>query len=317
MPEFTGHIPVLYQQSLDAMQLKNGSVVIDGTLGGAGHAKGILERITPGGILIGVDKDEDAISRGELRLKEYAKNIVLVHSDFKETSDIKHLLGEQLGEPLVDAVLLDLGVSSFQLDQAERGFSYQDDTKLDMRMDRSVDLTAAQVVNNYSQQALTKVINDYGEERWAARIAEFIVKAREEKKIDTTGQLVRVIKQAIPKGARSDGPHPAKRTFQAIRIEVNGELAGLREAIENYARLLKKGGRLAIITFHSLEDRIVKQEMKRLNNPCECPRDFPVCVCGKKPLLKVITRKPILPDAEEIENNSRARSAKLRVAERI
>ena len=224
---------------------------------------------------------------------------------------------ETLGIQTVDGVLLDLGVSSKQLDDGERGFSYMQDAPLDMRMDRRNPRTAAEIVNQYSQEELRRIIQDYGEERWSARIASFIVQEREKEPIRTTGDLVRIIKEAVPKGARQDGPHPAKRTFQALRIEVNQELSILEGAIRDMAERLSPGGRICILTFHSLEDRIVKQTFRSLENPCTCPKDFPVCVCGKKQVLRVITRKPILPGAEEVKENPRSRSAKLRIAERV
>lgn len=308
----SGHVPVLYGETLKALNLENGKVIVDGTLGGAGHAQGILERIMPDGRLVGIDKDAAAIERCTLRLAEYKERVTLVHSDFKRIREV--LAG--LGIREIDGAVLDLGVSSFQLDEGERGFSYNEDAPLDMRMDRGSDFSARTVVNEYTEEELHRVIREFGEERWAARIAQFIVKERQNGSVDTTGQLTEIIKKAIPAAARRDGPHPAKRTFQAIRIEVNGELAGLEKAIEDYVSVLKSGGRLAVITFHSLEDRIVKQTYRRLFDPCECPKDFPVCVCGKKSQVRIITRKPILPDEEELEKNPRARSAKLRVAEK-
>ncbi|MEG1472566.1 MAG: 16S rRNA (cytosine(1402)-N(4))-methyltransferase RsmH [Christensenella sp.] len=308
----SGHVPVLYEKTLELINLENGKLIVDGTLGGAGHAQGILERISPDGKLIGIDKDAAAIERCTKRLEQYKEQITLVHSDFKQ---IKQVL-ETLGIKEIDGAVLDLGVSSFQLDEGERGFSYNADAALDMRMDRDSAFSAYDVVNEYSQDDLCRVIRDYGEEKWAARIAQFIVQERKISSIGTTGQLTEVIKKAIPAGARRNGPHPSKRTFQAIRIEVNGELSGLSEAIEDYVSVLASGGRLAIITFHSLEDRIVKQTFRKLFDPCECPKDFPVCVCGKTSQVKLITRKPLLPTEAELETNPRARSAKLRVAEK-
>ncbi|MEF9988748.1 MAG: 16S rRNA (cytosine(1402)-N(4))-methyltransferase RsmH, partial [Christensenella sp.] len=302
----------LYEKTLELINLENGKLIVDGTLGGAGHAQGILERISPDGKLIGIDKDAAAIERCTKRLEQYKEQIILVHSDFKQ---IKQVL-ETLGIKEIDGAVLDLGVSSFQLDEGERGFSYNADAALDMRMDRDSAFSAYDVVNEYSQDDLCRVIRDYGEEKWAARIAQFIVQERKVSSIGTTNQLTEVIKKAIPAGARRNGPHPSKRTFQAIRIEVNGELSGLSEAIEDYVSVLASGGRLAIITFHSLEDRIVKQTFRRLFDPCECPKDFPVCVCGKTSQVKLITRKPLLPTEAELETNPRARSAKLRVAEK-
>lgn len=312
MSETKGHIPVLYEEALQMLHLKPGMTAVDGTLGGAGHAQGIIERVQPGGKLIEIDKDAAAIRRGKERLAEYGNCVTFAHDDYKNITTIL----EKLEIERIDAALLDLGVSSFQLDEGDRGFSYNIDAPLDMRMDMKHDLDAKVVVNEYSEEALSKIIKEYGEERWAKRIAEFIVKARKEKRIETTGALVSVIKAAVPKGARQDGPHPAKRTFQAIRIEVNGELEALAGAVEDFTGALKSGGRLAVITFHSLEDRIVKQTMKKLYDPCECPKDFPVCACGKESLAKIITKKPVLPAKQEIEGNPRARSAKLRVLEK-
>ncbi len=312
MTGFEGHLPVLYEETLDMLQLKNGSVVVDGTLGGAGHAGGILKRIAPYGRLIGIDKDGDAIERCKERL-EGLESVTFVRDDFKNITEVL----SSLGIDGIDGAVLDLGVSSFQLDEAERGFSYMQDAPLDMRMDARQELDAEYIVNSYSKEQLTKIIRDYGEERWAARIAEFIVKERTQERVETTGQLVSIIKKAVPKGARKDGPHPAKRTFQAIRIEVNGELDKLAEALEDYAKALKSGGRLAVITFHSLEDRIVKQTFKRLQDPCECPKEFPMCVCGKTGTVTVVTRKPVLPGDTELGENPRARSARLRVIEKL
>lgn len=308
----SGHVPVLYQKTLEALKLESGMVIVDGTLGGAGHARGILESITPDGRLIGIDKDMAAIERCEKRLAEYRENITLVHSDFKQ---IRKVLRE-LGIDKVDGAILDLGVSSFQLDEGDRGFSYNADAPLDMRMDRTSPVCAYDVINGYTQEELCRVIREYGEEKWAARISQFVVQERKNENIETTGQLTEIIKKAIPAGARREGPHPAKRTFQAIRIEVNGELTGLKEAIEDYVSVLKSGGRLAVITFHSLEDRIVKQTYRKLADPCECPKDFPICICGKESQIRIVTRKPEMPEKEELEENPRARSAKLRVAEK-
>ena len=307
-----GHVPVLYQEMLEMLNLGDGKIIVDGTLGGGGPADGILQQIGPNGKLVGIDRDAAAIERCARRLSVYGSKATLVHDNFKR---IKPIL-KGLGIEKIDGAVLDLGVSSFQLDEGERGFSYNAEAPLDMRMDRGNPLSAYEVVNGYSEDELKRVIREYGEERWAARIAQFITKERETKKIETTKELTEIIKQAIPAAARREGPHPAKRTFQAIRIEVNAELTGLREALEDYVSVLRSGGRLAVITFHSLEDRIVKQTFKRLFDPCECPKDFPVCVCGKVSQIKIITRKPILPEAEELEKNPRARSAKLRVAEK-
>ena len=285
---------------------------MDGTLGGAGHAAEVLKRLGPDGRLIGIDQDEVAVANGQEKLGMFS-NVTIVRDNFRNFAAIMETLGIQT----VDGVLLDLGVSSKQLDDGERGFSYMQDAPLDMRMDRRNPRTAAEIVNQYSQEELRRIIQDYGEERWSARIASFIVQEREKEPIRTTGDLVRIIKEAVPKGARQDGPHPAKRTFQALRIEVNQELSILEGAIRDMAERLSPGGRICILTFHSLEDRIVKQTFRSLENPCTCPKDFPVCVCGKKQVLRVITRKPILPGAEEVKENPRSRSAKLRIAERV
>lgn len=306
------HMPVLYEESLNALQLANGKTIVDGTLGGCGHAKSILKGILPDGKLIGIDKDPTAIKRAEEVFKTHQQNVELVQGDFKDIH--QHL--EMLGIDGIDGALLDLGVSSYQLEQAERGFSYMQDAPLNMRMDITGERNAAYVVNRYTQEELARVIQEYGEERWAKRIAEFIATARVQEEIATTGQLVDIIKKAVPKSARKDGPHPAKRTFQAIRIEVNGELAGLANALEDYVQALRSGGRLAVITFHSLEDRIVKQVFKKMYDPCECPKDVP-CFCGKVGTIKLVTRKPITPGGVELEENPRARSAKLRVIEKL
>lgn len=307
------HRTVLLEETIDTLRLRSGMTVVDGTLGGGGHAEAILKSITPGGKLIGIDKDEYAIGRAKERLKEFNGSAVYINEDFK---DIKGIL-DMLDIHGMDGAVLDLGVSSFQIDQCNRGFSYKQDSRLDMRMNIKDKKCAAGVVNSYSQQDLERIFLDYGEERWAARIAEFIVRERRLRPIETTGHLVEVIKKAVPSGARKDGPHPARRCFQALRIEVNGELDALKTALSAFVQAMNNGARLAVITFHSLEDRIVKQEFKRFEDPCECPKSFPVCVCGKKPLGKVVTRKPILPSDSEIEGNSRSRSAKLRVFEAV
>ncbi|MBQ7064002.1 MAG: 16S rRNA (cytosine(1402)-N(4))-methyltransferase RsmH [Firmicutes bacterium] len=306
------HISVLREECIHELHIQPNGIYVDGTLGGAGHAYEICRRLTPEGRLIGIDQDQEAVENGRIRLAEFP-NVTIVRDNFRNIREVLRELGVQQ----VQGFLLDLGVSSKQLDDAGRGFSYMHDAPLDMRMDNRSDLDAAKVVNTYSQEELKQVIEDYGEEHWAARIAEFIVRERMQQPIQTTGDLVRIIKAAIPRGAREDGQHPAKRTFQAIRIEVNHELTILDQALSDMCELLAPGGRICVITFHSLEDRIVKQTFKRLENPCICPKEFPVCVCGRKPLIKNLTRKPILPAAEEIENNPRSRSAKLRVAERL
>jgi 16S rRNA (cytosine1402-N4)-methyltransferase len=308
------HIPVLLNECIDGLNIKPDGIYVDCTLGGAGHSSEIAARLSENGKLIGIDQDANAIAAAKARLSSYS-NVVYVRSNFSEIETIAKDLS--LYSSGVDGFLLDIGVSSHQLDEADRGFSYNYDAPLDMRMDQRNSLSAHVVVNTYSAENLTRIIRDYGEERWAKRIAEFIVAEREKKPIDTTFELVSVIKKAVPKAARADGPHPAKRTFQAIRIEVNGELAILEKSLKSMVDLLKVGGRLCIITFHSLEDRIVKNTFRELENPCTCPRDFPVCVCGKKPMVKIITRKPIVSGEDELSDNRRAHSAKLRIVERI
>lgn len=308
-----GHLPVLFEETIEGLDLFPGLTVADGTLGGGGHARGILSRIMPGGTFIGIDRDEAAIERVEPIASECHGNVFLVHSDFREIDGI--LSGLNISG--VDRAVLDLGVSSFQLEEADRGFSYQQDAPLDMRMDQSAGATAADIVNTYTQSELTRVLRTYGEEKWSARIADFIVQKRAKAPILTTGQLSEVVRAAVPAAARRDGPHPAKRTFQALRIEVNDELSGLGEALERYVQALRSGGRLAVITFHSLEDRIVKQSFQKLANPCICPPDLPVCACGRKPQVRILTRKPVVAGSAELTRNSRARSAKLRIAQKI
>jgi 16S rRNA (cytosine1402-N4)-methyltransferase len=307
------HLPVLLAECIENLKPAPGKIMVDGTLGGGGHAEEILKRILPGGLLVGLDKDETALARCAQRLAGFEKNILLVHSDFKE---LPRVLKEN-GIGPVDGILIDLGVSSFQLEEAERGFSYNQDARLDMRMDKSSSLTAYDVVNGYAEENIKKVIREYGEEKWAARIAQFIARRRKQKSIETTAELAETIKNAIPAAARRSGPHPAKRTFQAIRIEVNGELMGLGQAVEDFTGLLSSGGRACVITFHSLEDRIVKRTMRKLQDPCECPPDAPVCVCGKVGTARIVTKKPITPTEKETEENPRARSAKLRVVEKL
>lgn len=313
MEKQEGHKPVLLEECLQNLNLFPGQWIVDGTLGGGGHSEEILKKILPSGKLIGVDKDEEAIKRCQKRFQGAGNDILYLHGDFKE---LPQLLA-QAGIKTVGGILIDLGVSSFQLEDAARGFSYGQTAVLDMRMDKTSPLTAGDVVNGYSRTELTRIFRDYGEEKWASRIAEFIERARANKRIETTDELTEIIKNAIPASARRQGPHPSKRTFQAIRIEVNGELAGLGHAVGEFTDLLTPGGRLCVITFHSLEDRIIKQTMRKLENPCECPPKAPICTCGKKPAAKVITRKPIVPGVEELEENPRARSAKLRVLEKL
>lgn len=305
------HVSVLLNECIDGLDIKKQGIYVDGTLGGAGHSSEIVKKLGEEGLLIGIDQDTNALTASGRRLSAYT-NVKLVHSNFV---NIKEVLKE-LNIEGVDGILLDLGVSSHQLDVPERGFSYMNDAPLDMRMNMENEFTAKEVVNSYSKVKLEKVIREYGEDKWASRIAEFIVRARQEKEISTTFELVDIIKAAIPASARRDGPHPAKRTFQAIRIEVNKEIEILEQAIKDCIEVLKPGGRLCVITFHSLEDRIVKNVYKSKLNPCECPPDFPVCVCNKKPEVKIITKKPIIPGSYELELNPRARSAKLRIAEK-
>lgn len=306
------HVSVLLNECLEGLDIKEDGIYVDCTLGGAGHSSQILKRLSEKGLLVGIDQDKDALRAAKEKLKEF-ENVQFVHNNFYNIDTIL----ETLDIPKVDGILMDLGVSSYQLDEGERGFSYMQDAPLDMRMNRDNSFSAYDVVNTYSSDDLFKVIKDYGEEKFARRIANFIVERRAEKPIETTLELVDIIKDAIPAKARREGPHPAKRTFQAIRIEVNGELRILNKAIEDGVNRLNKGGRMAIITFHSLEDRIVKLKFRELADPCTCPKEFPMCVCGKKPLVKLVSRKAINPSKEEVEENPRSRSAKLRVIERI
>lgn len=305
------HISVLLNECIENLNIKKNGVYVDGTMGGAGHSSYIAKNLNNTGRLICIDQDINAIKTGKERLSSFT-NVTFVHNNFSNINDIYN----ELNLEGIDGILLDLGVSSHQLDEGYRGFSYMQDAPLDMRMDIRKDFSAYTVVNTYKKEDLTKIIIEYGEEKWAKRIAEFIETERKIKPIETTFELVSVIKKAIPKGARIDGPHPAKRTFQAIRIEVNNELGILKDTITDMVNRLKPKGRLAIITFHSLEDRIIKNTFRELENPCICPRDLPICACGKKTLGKVITRKPILPTEKEVEQNHRSRSAKLRVFER-
>ena len=307
------HIPVLFHEIMDIMAPQPGEVFVDCTLGGGGHSRGFLERMGDDGRLIGIDQDTNALQAAGANLAEFGDRVTYVHSNYNNLDEILNTYAPDG----VDGILFDIGVSSHQLDEKDRGFSYMQDAPLDMRMNQSQNFSAWDVVNTYSEEELHRIIKEYGEERWARRIAQFIVKERENGPIETTGELVDIIKKAVPKGARKDGPHPAKRTFQAIRIEVNGELDVLQQAIDDVSERLNEGGRLCIITFHSLEDRIVKEAFRKQENPCICPPQFPVCVCGKKPLGRVVTRKPIAPSKEELEVNPRSRSAKLRVLEGV
>ena len=306
------HVSVLLNECLEGLNIKENGIYVDGTLGGAGHSSEILKRRSNEGRLIGIDQDTDALKAAKERLKDYS-NVTFVHSNF---SNIENVLNN-LNIDGVDGILMDLGVSSYQLDEGERGFSYMKDAPLDMRMNRENDFSAYNVVNEYSEEDLYRIIRDYGEEKFAKRIASFIVENRQEKNIETTLELVEIIKNAIPAKARREGPHPAKRTFQAIRIEVNSELSILNKTIEDGVEKLNKGGRMAIITFHSLEDRIVKNKFRDLAVSCRCPKEFPVCVCGEKAKVKIISRKAIEPTKEEVEVNPRSRSAKLRVIEKL
>lgn len=307
------HRTVLLDRTIEYLKVVPGGVYVDCTLGGGGHSLEILKRLGERGRLIGIDRDQNAIKAAGERLASFSDKAVLVHGNFRDIRRIVH----GIGITAVDGVVMDLGVSSHQLDQRERGFSYMQDAPLDMRMDRQQSLTAMEVVNTYSEADIARVISGYGEERWARRIAAFIVREREKAPIKTTGQLVDIIKAAIPASARRKGPHPAKRTFQALRIEVNDELGILERAVKDGVDLLKSGGRICVITFHSLEDRKIKNIFRELENPCTCPPKAPACVCGKKPVIRVVTRKPVVPDKEEIQQNPRARSAGLRVAEKL
>lgn len=313
MTESSYHTPIMLPEVLELLSPESCRVTIDGTLGGGGHSEGILERLPAGAQHFGIDRDADAIEAASQRLSGFG-NFHAVRGNFFDMKDIVPL-GEY-GFSGADGILLDLGVSSHQLDDGSRGFSYGIDAPLDMRMDRSAPLSAYEVVNGYPVQKLNAVIRDYGEERFAPRIARAIAEARERAPIETTSELAAIIKSAIPAAARREGPHPARRTFQAIRIEVNSELEGLAEAVKNAALLLNPGGVLCVITFHSLEDRIVKNVFRELKDPCTCPKSAPVCICGKKPLVQILTNKPIIASPEEIEINPRSRSAKLRAVRR-
>lgn len=307
------HIPVLFHEIMNIMDPKPGELFVDCTLGGGGHSKGFLERTSPDGLLIGIDQDTNALVAARQNLCAFDGRVMFVHSNY---NNLDHILDQYAAEG-VDGILFDIGVSSHQLDEKDRGFSYMQDAPLDMRMDQNQSLNAWQVVNTYSEQELHRILRDYGEERWAKRIVQFIVEARKEKTIDTTGALVDLIKCAIPKGAREVGSHPAKRTFQAIRIEVNDELGVLKRTIAVAAKHLKKGGRLGIISFHSLEDRIVKEEFRYLASACICPPELPFCQCDKVAEVKILTRKPVTASEGELELNTRAKSAKFRAVQKI
>lgn len=309
------HVPVLFNETIENLNIRPDGIYVDGTLGGGGHSRGICERLGEDGLLIGIDRDTDALKAAQKNLEEFKCRKIFVHDNY---SNIKRVLeGYQIER--IDGAVLDLGVSSFQLDAEERGFSYMKPAPLDMRMDAEAPFSAYDVVNTYTKKELCDIIRSYGEEKWASRISDFIVKARGphcETPVKTTDALTDIIKAAIPASARREGPHPAKRTFQAIRIEVNDELSGLRKAVDEFVDVLGEKGRLCIITFHSLEDRIVKEKFNYRADPCTCPKNLP-CVCGKKPEVKKISRKPIIPSESEIESNPRSRSAKLRVVEKL
>ena len=307
------HKSVLLQECIDALNIRPDGIYLDGTLGGAGHSSQIARRLTEGGRLIGVDRDRTALAAAKERLAPYADRVTLVHSNFAEIDAIL----DSLGIPAVDGMLFDLGVSSPQLDDASRGFSYMADAPLDMRMDKDDALTAGEVVNTWPQGELRRILYDYGEERYAPQIAAAICRAREKAPVETTLELVDIIRSAMPAQALREKQHPAKRSFQAIRIAVNDELGAVSRMMQAAVGRLNPGGRLTVITFHSLEDRIVKSEMQQAARGCTCPPEFPVCVCGKKPLVKLVTRKPIVSGPAELEENPRARSAKLRVAEKL
>lgn len=307
------HISVLLQETVDGLAVKPDGIYVDGTTGGGGHSYEICRRLGPKGRLICIDQDTEALSAAKERLQPFAGQVTMIKSNYAQMKDV---LKEQ-GIDKVDGIVLDLGVSSYQLDNAERGFSYMEDAPLDMRMDQEKTICARDIVNEYPESELYRIIKEYGEERYARNIARNICKKRQDKPIDTTFDLVDIIRGSMPAKARNGKGHPAKRTFQAIRIECNQELEVLRQALDEMVDLLRDGGRISMITFHSLEDRMVKTSFRKYENPCTCPPDFPVCVCGKQPKGKVITRKPILPSEEECERNSRSKSAKLRVFERI
>lgn len=308
------HRPVLLEETIESLKIRPDGIYVDGTLGGAGHASQVCKRLSEKGRFVGIDQDDCALQAAGERLKEFGKNVRIdcVKSNYCQMKSVL----ENLGIDKVDGILLDIGVSSYQLDNAERGFTYREDAPLDMRMDQSSSFSAKDVVNQYDEMQLYRVIRDYGEEKFAKNMAKHIVAARQEKEIETTGELIEIIKASIPAKVRATGGHPAKRTFQAIRIEVNRELEVLQDSIDEMIDLLNDGGRLCIITFHSLEDRIVKNKFRENEDPCICPKNFPVCVCGRKSKGKVITRKPIVPSEQEVEENKRSKSSKLRVFEK-
>ena len=303
------HIPIMLDEVIEGLDIKPDGIYVDGTLGGGGHSYEIAKRLVSGGRLIGIDQDEAAIKAAGARLSGFGDRVTIVRSNYAQMVSVL----QSLGIEQVDGILLDLGVSSHQLDNAERGFTYMEDAPLDMRMDRRQEKTAGDIVNFYSQAELTRIIRDYGEDKFAAKIAAKIIGFRENKPVETTGELAEIIKSAIPMKYRLTGGHPAKRTFQAIRIELNRELEILEESIEGMLDILSDRGRMAVITFHSLEDRIVKSAFKKAESPCTCPPDFPICVCGKKSKGFVASRKPLIPSEEEMERNPRAKSSKLRI----
>ena len=306
------HKSVLLKETVDGLNIRPDGIYADGTLGGGGHSFEVCRRLGEKGSIVGIDQDAAAIEAAGGRLKDFGEKVTIVRSNYCDMKSRLH----QLGIDKVDGIILDLGVSSYQLDTADRGFSYREDAPLDMRMDTRQAMTARDIVNDYSEMELYRVIRDYGEDKFARNIARHIVTAREKKPIETTGQLTEIIRKSIPMKYQKKGGHPAKRTFQAVRIELNRELEVLRDSLDDMIELLNPGGRLCIITFHSLEDRIVKSAFKKNENPCVCPPDFPVCVCGKVSKGSIVTRKPILPSREEMESNSRSKSAKLRIFER-
>nr|WP_177296170.1 16S rRNA (cytosine(1402)-N(4))-methyltransferase RsmH [uncultured Blautia sp.] len=306
------HKSVLLEETIEGLRVKPDGIYVDGTLGGAGHASEVCRRLSARGRFIGIDQDQDAIVAASERLAAYGDKVTIIRSNYcYMANELKNL-----GIHQADGILLDLGVSSYQLDNEERGFTYRVDAPLDMRMDQRQSRTAADIINGYDEKELYRIIRDYGEDKFAKNIARHIVAARQEKPVETTGELTEIIRRAIPMKIQASGGHPAKRTFQAVRIELNRELDVLRDSLDGMIDMLGDGGRLCVITFHSLEDRIVKTIFRKNENPCTCPPDFPVCICGKKSKGKVITRKPILPGTEELEENSRAKSAKLRIFER-
>lgn len=308
--EYT-HKSVLLDESINGLNIKPDGIYVDATLGGGGHTCEILKRVTTGKV-IGIDQDDYAIEKASEKLKDF-KNFIPVKNNFRNIDEVLN----ELKIDGIDGIIFDLGVSSFQLDMPERGFSYNYDMPLDMRMDKNQTTTARHIVNGYEENELVRILRDYGEENWAARIAKFIVQEREQEFIETTGQLVTIIKKAIPKQVRQEGSHPAKRTFQAIRIEVNKELEILEDTMKKAVDFLNPGGRICVITFHSLEDRIIKNTFVDLNKDCICPPEFPQCICDHRRKLKIVTRKPIVPSQEELNENNRSRSAKLRIGERM